>query len=122
MHHVVTITLILRKHRVNFLLLGFQSLNFISADIALLSSSFQAKAVVAAINAATDKVFKALSSQTALGEEPVSIQTPAMALAAVKKLPSEVAGSEMTIGGGGKFGMPKTSSSDNSSDPVDMKV
>ena len=76
---------------------------------------------MAAINAATDKVFKALSSQTALGEEPVSIQTPAMALAAVKKLPSEVAGSEMSIGGG-KFGMPKASSSDNSSDPVDMKV
>jgi hypothetical protein len=49
------------------------------------------------------------------------IQTPAMALSAVKKLPSELGGSQMSIGDG-KFDMPMASSSENNTDPVDMKV
>jgi hypothetical protein len=77
--------------------------------------------VVAALNAATESVFKALASQTAVGENPVEINTPAMALSAVKKLPSEVGGSALSVGAG-TFGMPKASGSDNSSEPVDMKV
>ena len=77
--------------------------------------------MVAALNAATESVFKALSSQTALGENPVQIKTPAMALAAVKKLPSELGGSALNVGEG-TFGMPMASGSDNSSEPVDMKV
>ena len=59
-----------------------------------------------------------------MGEDPVLIQSPAMSLAAVKKSPSEVAGAALDVGGG-KFGMPKASTSDdNSTDesPVDMKV
>ena len=59
-----------------------------------------------------------------MGEDPVLIQSPAMSLAAMKKSPSEVAGAALDVGGG-KFGMPKTSTSaDNSTDesPVDMKV
>ena len=85
------------------------------------STLLQAKAVVAAIEAATESIFKALSSQTALGEDPVAIKTPAMALTAVKKLPSEVGSSPMSVGEG-SFGMPKASGDDNNTEPVDMKV
>ena len=77
--------------------------------------------MVASLNGATDKVFQALASQSALGEDAVMIQTPAMALTSSKKLPSELGGSEMSIGEG-TFGMPMASSSDNNTDPVDMKV
>ena len=81
----------------------------------------QAKAVVAALTAAVEKVSKALASQTAVGEDPVAIKTPAMALSTVKKLPSELAGSKLKVGDG-DFAMPKGKDSGNGSEPVDMKV
>ena len=84
---------------------------------------FQTKNVVGSLNGATDKVFKAMASQSSLGEEPVNINTPAMALTAVKKTPAELAGASMNVGGG-TFAMPKMASAGNESDedPVDMKV
>ncbi|XP_028406520.1 polycystin-1-like isoform X2 [Dendronephthya gigantea] len=80
----------------------------------------QAKAVVAALTSATEKVSKALAGQTAVGEDPVAIKTPAMALSTVKKLPSELAGSKLKVGDG-DFAMPMGEDSGNSSEPVDMK-
>ena len=78
--------------------------------------------MVAALVAATDKTFQALASQTSVGEDPTEINTPAMSLSAVKKLPSEVAGSGLNVGSG-KFGLPMTSTGNATDDsPVDMKV
>ena len=106
-----------------FIFFGVVDYNYVVVNF-IFVYFFQAKAVVAAVLAATDKTFKALSSQASVGEDPVLIQSPAMSLAAVKKSPSEVAGAALDVSGG-KFGMPKTSTSDdNSTDesPVDMKV
>lgn len=76
---------------------------------------------MAVLDKTTEMLFKAVVGQTSLGEDPVMIQTPAMALTAVKKLASELGGSKMSVGAG-TFRMPMTSRSDNSADPVDMKV